>query len=437
MAINLVCKKIDQTPQSISANRFAKHTAILAQSGSGKSFLLGRLVEELTLKTQARIVVFDPNSDFIRLPQPDLEVWKDSKLKPWFFPDESADVFSSLWEKAPVLVASNHNNLANAKRLVLDWGSLSVSQMAAVMNIDPTRDSSLYWCLFLAWQISRETWDFDDEEYYDFDHFREQAERIEIFLSTGKGPKVIKENPLAQNLRRSIATHIPLRFRAMIDSLGNHQIWRSRGDGEKDVRELLPGSEDASRVLVVDLQSLDSEEQRIPVVSSLVDAIWDKAKSELWEVTRDFDKPDSRVQTFIIIDEAHNLIPAERNTPGIRRLAAQIVRIAAEGRKYGLQLIAVTQRPRKIDPNVLSECDNLILMKLTNASDLDYAERVFGFLPPSFKAQAKGLSVGDLLLGGQFAVADEVLHASPRRTIQGGRSIPDSTWTLSGGGTTK
>ena len=43
------------------------HTAIVAQSGSGKSFFLGRLIEELILKTKARCVILDPNADFRRI----------------------------------------------------------------------------------------------------------------------------------------------------------------------------------------------------------------------------------------------------------------------------------------------------------------------------------------------------------------------------------
>src|SRR5207249_5060202 len=58
---------------SVSPSSVAKHTAVIAQSGSGKSFFLGRLIEEIALKTQARLVVFDPNSDFRRLREPVLK----------------------------------------------------------------------------------------------------------------------------------------------------------------------------------------------------------------------------------------------------------------------------------------------------------------------------------------------------------------------------
>src|SRR5580698_7262792 len=45
----------------------AHHTAIIAQSGSGKSFFLGRLIEEVLLRTRAKCIIFDPNADFSRI----------------------------------------------------------------------------------------------------------------------------------------------------------------------------------------------------------------------------------------------------------------------------------------------------------------------------------------------------------------------------------
>ncbi|NVM24158.1 MAG: DUF87 domain-containing protein [Desulfobacterales bacterium] len=51
--------------------RLGAKRPVLTQSGSGKSFLVGRLIEELVIKTNARVVVLDPNSDFVRLPEVD------------------------------------------------------------------------------------------------------------------------------------------------------------------------------------------------------------------------------------------------------------------------------------------------------------------------------------------------------------------------------
>ena len=53
-----------------------------------------------------------------------------------------------------------------------------------------------------------------------------------------------------------------------------------------------------------------------------------------------------------MIDEAHNVCPAEPGDPLTALVTADAIRIAGEGRKFGLYLIVVTQRPQKVHENV-------------------------------------------------------------------------------------
>src|SRR5258708_1830765 len=428
MSIDIALHLNTRVPVRLDAAKLGRHGAILAQSGSGKSFMLGRLIEELLLKTKARLLILDPNSDFIRLPNPDTSAFSDPKLAPWFFPGESAAQFGTAWKACQVAVASN-NNLEGARGIKIDWGGLSEYEMASVMKLDLSSESDLYWCLFLASEIAKETWD-DEDEVYDFDHFREQSDTVVNYLLTNRGPKLLRENPLAQTLRSTLNKQVTLRFRALVSSLADFSIWRSTGDGERDICTWVTNPESEHRALVVDLQSLSNEDERIAVTTRILSTIWDRARKDLWEATRDFDKDDLRVPLFIVVDEAHNLIPAVKDDPGIERLCAQMVRIAAEGRKFGLHLLVATQRPRKIDSNVLSECDNLFLMKMTNDSDVKYACELFGFLTNAMVAQAKQLRVGEMLLAGSVFTTSEAIHSAPRRTIQGGKGISEQYWAV-------
>jgi uncharacterized protein len=128
-----------------------------------------------------------------------------------------------------------------------------------------------------------------------------------------------------------------------------------------------------------------------------------------------------------VIDEAHNVAQAQRKS----RAASlrTFIRIAAEGWKFGLFLILVTQRPRKLDPNILSEGDGLFLMKMTNDSDIVAARELFGFLQPTVGPKSRNLSVGDVFLQGKFGGTEDVWHVAPRRTKQGGKSLDDGYWT--------
>jgi DNA helicase HerA-like ATPase len=118
------------------------------------------------------------------------------------------------------------------------------------------------------------------------------------------------------------------------------------------------------RLQVVDLPSIDEARFRLLTVSTLLEFEWIRARRK-WEsaLPKEADK-DFRVPTFIIVDEAHNLIPADPRNHNETRLREQFRTIAAEGRKFGLFLILVSQRPDKLDPWVLSECANRAVMKI-------------------------------------------------------------------------
>lgn len=65
----------DGRPLYLEASGLKAGTVIIAQSGSGKSFTLGRLLEEIAAKTRARIVILDPNSDFVKLSKVEANAW--------------------------------------------------------------------------------------------------------------------------------------------------------------------------------------------------------------------------------------------------------------------------------------------------------------------------------------------------------------------------
>ena len=97
----------DQDLVQVSPESLGSHTAIIAQSGSGKSFFLGRLIEELLLKTKARCVILDPNADFRRISEVVNEsLWRnatyDHRNARGFLPhEESKQKFAPLWTEIP------------------------------------------------------------------------------------------------------------------------------------------------------------------------------------------------------------------------------------------------------------------------------------------------------------------------------------------------
>jgi len=83
----------------------------------------------------------------------------------------------------------------------------------------------------------------------------------------------------------------------------------------------------------------------------------------------------TRSPTFVVIDEAHNIAPAVAEEAWQRRTLDWVNRISGEGRKFGLFLILVSQRPAKIHSNAIDNCRNFMLMRLDNRDDIDALAR--------------------------------------------------------------
>lgn len=433
--LDLLIDKETTRPDPIGADGFACHTAVLAQSGSGKSFLLGRLVEELLLKTKARVVVLDPNSDFVRLPQVDATAWTRAGLRPWFSPTDTAAAFRSQWAQVNPMVLTNRNLgvSSDVQPLRIDWGGLSDVERANVVGLESMTQPELYAAFTFASDLAEERWTEErgeaDREAYDFEYFRQVADELcEYLLSaTGDAESDIADKPLAKSLRTSGST-LGLKLRALIASVRPFDIWRSSGDDSADIGETITNG---GRATVIDLLSVDREAERLALMTKVLGTLWANARDSYSAALRDSSEPDTRVPTFIVIDEAHNVVPATRFSPSAERLATEIIRIAAEGRKFGLFLVVATQRPRKLDANILSECDALLLMKMTNLSDLANAAELFG-LDLALLRKAQRLKLGDVLLFGRPAsdvTTGRVSHSAPRRTMQGGRGLDKDTWT--------
>jgi DNA helicase HerA-like ATPase len=78
---------------------------------------------------------------------------------------------------------------------------------------------------------------------------------------------------------------------------------------------------------------------------------------------------------LLVLEEAHNYIPQSEGAR-YRSVKKSIERIAKEGRKYGLSLMIVSQRPSEISETIFSQCSNFVAMRLTNPTDQQYVKRL-------------------------------------------------------------
>lgn len=82
------------------------------------------------------------------------------------------------------------------------------------------------------------------------------------------------------------------------------------------------------------------------------------------------------VPIMIVCEEAHNYIP-QRDDASYRSSKKSLERIAKEGRKYGLSLMVVSQRPSEVSETIFAQCNNFMALRLTNNADQNYVRRLF------------------------------------------------------------
>jgi hypothetical protein len=119
--------------------------------------------------------------------------------------------------------------------------------------------------------------------------------------------------------------------------------------------------------------------------------------------------------------------PARPEDPLTALATAHAVRIAAEGRKFGMYMLVSTQRPQKVHENIVSQCDNLVLMRLNSAADTAFAQAVFSFVPASLVDRATTFRLGEALVAGKISPQPALILFGARIAQEGGADVP-ATW---------
>lgn len=336
----------------LRASRFNRHTFWCGQSGSGKTYALGVVLEQLLLRTRLPIVVLDPNSDFVGL----------GRTRAGAPAEPAAEL-----GKRDIRVLRPG---AGYDPLLVRFVDMDARSRAAVLQLDPVHDAEEYNTML----------------------------RVDRALLDGL------DGTLLDWLRRSEdpAFH---RSATRLENLGVSD-WDLWAWDERDVTDVVGDRADAT---VVDLGGFDEAAQAQTVALAVLDRLWARRHE--------------REGRLVVIDEAHNLAAPDPRTPLERALTERIIQIAAEGRKYGIWLLLSTQRPSKVHPNVISQCDNLALLKTSSVADLAELGQIFGFAPAEMLAEAPNFDRGRALFAGGFIDAPRLVRMGERITEEGGADV--------------
>ena len=114
---------------------------------------------------------------------------------------------------------------------------------------------------------------------------------------------------------------------------------------------------------------------------------------------------EKRHPVALFCDEAHLYIPERAGRDGVDDISVGIFeRIAKEGRKYGVGLVVISQRPSEVNRTVLSQCNNVIAMRLTNGDDQNVIRQLLPDSLGGFGDLLPVLDVGEALVVGDASL---------------------------------
>ncbi|MCW5713741.1 MAG: DUF87 domain-containing protein [Bauldia sp.] len=434
------------------------HTLIVGQSGSGKSFLVARIIEEILTRSRARILVLDPNGDFRRVSVANKDIWNNnaetlSKLDHLTTRSgiESFDnqvAFDSAWKKrrfvhlSPTRSPQTPSSAAASHLLWVHWDSLDSDQRSFLLNASSATEPKV----FLGLKAVAENARWMSQRRPGGGVRLDLRGLLEVAKQFAESNVSMREYEYAKNLTRDDWYAVQAKID---DLLSQYTIWwssiypnegRPSGladfvDGSFEGNTRLPTYWDA---LVLSLESAPSADSLLAAEVAL-SRLWLKAKGE-WRkraegLSSDGQGGDGRVPTFIVIDEAHNFAPDQPTDKLRNRVTARLMQIASEGRKYGLYLILASQRPTKLHRELVSECENACVLRLQSKIETDFAVQVLG-LSDAEAHSVPAFTKGQGVFFGRWVGGTAQLNTkiAPARIVVGGgeighswKTIPDET----------
>ncbi|MCJ7606796.1 MAG: ATP-binding protein [Thermoplasmata archaeon] len=122
---------------------------------------------------------------------------------------------------------------------------------------------------------------------------------------------------------------------------------------------------------------------------------------------------------MLVVEEAHNFCPQQ----GLVACSKVFRTIASEGRKFGLGLMVISQRPAKIDKNVLSQCNTQIILKVNNPNDLKAIAASIEGLTDGMEEEIQRLPIGTAIITGGGVSMPLFVEIRPRESKHGGESV--------------
>ena len=391
----------------LNGNRFfQRHAVVVGSTGSGKSWTTARLLEQVADLPNANALVFDIHGEYRTLKGPgfrhlrvagptDLDTQTASPnilyLPYWLLNYEALRT---------LLVERSDQNAPNQSMLI----SRLVREAKETFIKDARRED-----LLPGFTVDSPI-PFDLK--WVLDGLVEHNEAMETNPNTGKERQAEFNNKLGRLIARLDAK---LQDRRHGFLFGGQPATMQLDYLDTLVERLLAGrcgqADGAGGVKIIDFSEVPSD--ILPLIVAMVAGL--AFSIQQWTPS------ERRHPIALFCDEAHNYIPDLAQDDSEARVAVRTFeRLAKEGRKYGVGLVIISQRPAEVSRTVISQCNNVIAMRLTNAEDQN---RVRGLLPDTLAGFADLLPILDV---GEAVVVGDASLLPARIRIAEPRNKPDS-----------
>ncbi len=377
---------------------FQRHAVIVGSTGSGKSWCVAKFLEQIAQLPMADCILFDIHGEYSG---------KDFKM----------DGVQHLRVANPSDLGKK-GNLAN-NVLMLPYWMLTYEEMLAML-LDRSDSNAPNQAMLFSKTVFTEKQKFldaikdkifkdhitiDSPIPYKMENVLDELQRMDEEMVAGAKVGTEKQGPFHGKLTRFIQR---LEAKSQDKRLG-FLFQLSEDELQIDwmntlCERLMFGSalsKEKSGVKIIDFSEVPSDV--LPLVIGLV--------ARVVFTVQQWTAKENQHPISLLCDEAHLYIPERTNQDAAAELGLKsFERIAKEGRKYGVSLTVISQRPAEVNRTVLSQCNNFIALRLSNAEDQAVIKKL---LPDNLSGLTDVLPILDI--GEALVVGDASLL--PTRVI--------------------
>lgn len=355
-----------------------RHAAVLGQTGSGKSWAVASLLQNIAKFPKATLVLFDLHGEYKESFSNYCDYIDAAELELPYWLMNSEELLGLMVDRteyaAPNQIAKFRELLQMAKEEHPENKSLGIPKIT-----------------------------IDTPVYFDFNVILEEFRRLDIEMVDGKRDKI--KGPLNGAFTR-LLMRIDSRLNdRRYDLIFHPRKYTTSSSMENLFRKILGEiDEDTKKLVVINMSSIPFD-VRNSVISLILRCIFDFAY--WYKYINGISYPIA-----VFCDEAHIYLNDEANSNGAARISAE--RIAKEGRKYGVSITVISQRPREVSATILSQCNTFMCLRITNPDDQSYVKNL---LPDSIRGISSMFSTlrrGEcILLGDSVIMPTRLRIAAP------------------------